>query len=372
MKIGIVCPYSMSHAGGVQECVMAMQRELTLRGHVVRLITPRDGAADPNPGTIFIGQSKRVKTPQHTSMDVSVSVDVAVIDRVLEAEQFDLIHMHEPLVPFSSRQMLGRINVPVVGTFHAAMPETILARTIAGSIGPYVRSILKRLTLITAVSSAATSYIDHYEHKPFNFIPNGIDLDFYKPSAEPVTSKKKTILYIGRLESRKGVKYLLQAYQLLQEQHKDVTLVIAGAGADRKKLEKYAQELELKHIKFLGYVSQREKLRLLQTASVFCSPALFGESFGIVLLEAMATGLPVVAGDNIGYRAVLEGRGKLSLVNCEDSPALARQLELFLYDDAVRTIWKRWAAQHVKQFSYTKIVDQYEKIYQKALDGASE
>jgi phosphatidylinositol alpha-mannosyltransferase len=370
MNIGMVCPYDMiMHAGGVQECVHALQVELNRRGHKVTVITPLpqnfDGIAPP--GTIFVGRSKRIKTPQHTSTDVAISTDLASIDQLLSDQQFDIIHIHEPLAPFLSMQILPRINCPVVGTFHAASPETMLAKTMAGSIGLYVKSILKYLKTITAVSPAATTYIDHYKHSPVTYIPNGIDLKLYYPTADNTKSDKQTIVYIGRLEARKGVKYLLKAYAQVAQNHSNVNLVIAGDGPDKLKLEKFAVDQALPRVRFQGFISMNDKIKLLQHASLFSAPALYGESFGIVLLEAMACGIPVVAGDNPGYASVLKDSGRLSLVNPEDTPAFSRQLELMLEDEHLRGVWRQWALKTVKNYEYGKVVDKYEAVYDLAL-----
>ncbi len=373
MKIGMVCPYDMlRHAGGVQECVSALQTELTKRGHQVVIITPRpSGYKGREPkDMIFIGKSKRIKTPQHTSPDISISVDLKQISQLLEGANFDIVHIHEPLVPFLPLQILSRLTCPVVGTLHASMPETVLAKTLAGPIGFYIRSVIKKLYFLTDVSPAATSYIDGYQHAPITYIPNGIDLKTYKPPKSKVANKQKTILYIGRLEARKGVKYLLKAYEILAVEHPDVRLLIAGNGFDRAKLEKYVIDHHLPRVKFLGFVSLETKVKLLQEADLFCAPALFGESFGIVLLEAMATGLPIVAGDNQGFRSVLNGRGQLSLVNSDDTQAMVRHMELLLYDEVIRQAWLDWALTTVQNYDYPKVVDQYVAVYHRALAEA--
>ena len=126
----------------------------------------------------------------------------------------------------------------------------------------------------------------------------------------------------------------------------------------------------LQHVEFLGYIDEDTKKRLLHTADVFCSPALFGESFGIVLLEAMASGLVTVAGDNPGYESVMQGLGKLSLINPKDTSVFAHRLQLLLFDEDLRSLWRKWAKDYVRQFDYPKIVDKYEATYKAALRAA--
>ncbi len=168
----------------------------------------------------------------------------------------------------------------------------------------YSHFIFPHLSALTAVSDAAAKFVHEQTGRTIEIIPNCIDLKKYRTSPAAKPARMKTILYVGRLEKRKGVLYLLKAYQELTEQQTDVQLVIAGAGHLRKSLEKFVAENELPRVRFLGFVDEATKLKLLHTSSLFCSPALYGESFGIVLLEAMAAHLPVVAGDTWATRAL--------------------------------------------------------------------
>jgi phosphatidylinositol alpha-mannosyltransferase len=368
MKIGIVCPYNILKGGGVQEHVREMQAELKRRGHTVKVITPlpRDTDVINLADTIFVGTSTDFRSPMHTSVQVSATVDIEKIDSVLAEEKFDIIHFHEPWVPVISRQILLRSDSVNIATFHAKVPETMMSRTVVRVVTPYMKSVLKYLHELTAVSESAAEYARSLTDAHITFVPNGINLDKYK--VQPKKTKAPTnILYVGRLERRKGVKYLLQAFQQLSAQCPDVVLRIAGSGPDREKLELLAEDLKLKNVEFLGYVSDAEKHKLFAEASLFCSPAIYGESFGIVLLEAMATGLVAVAGDNSGYADLMQGVGALSVVDTHNPREFARRLKLLLDEPALRKIWQDWAATYVKQFSYIKIVDQYEVLYAEAL-----
>jgi phosphatidylinositol alpha-mannosyltransferase len=151
--------------------------------------------------------------------------------------------------------------------------------------------------------------------------------------------------------------------QKLSARVPDAKLLIAGHGPDREKLESYAKDLGLRNVEFLGFISQEEKLQLLKQARVFCSPALYGESFGIVLLEAMACGTPVIAGNNPGYSAVLKDQAKISLVNPKKADLFAAHLEYLLTDDEAHAKWRNWALEYVKQFNYTNVIDAYEELY---------
>lgn len=365
MKIGLICPYNLFKGGGVQECVFAMQAELAARGHEVLIVSPqpRTVPEDIPPFVRLLGRAADMKSPFHTTAQVSVSVDMRAVDDLLAHEDFDVLHFHEPWVPFLARQIIRRVDTKNVATFHAKLPESVVSKTIERAITPYTKSILKYLDGLTAVSPAAAEYIQELTKDTVEIIPNGIHVDKFRVRGREDTHD--TLLYIGRLEKRKGLKYLLKAFAVLQKKRPEVKLLIAGDGPDREKLEEFSHELELHDVSFLGHVSEEEKMKLLSEADLFVSPALYGESFGIVLLEAMAADVPIVAGDNPGYRGVLQGRGQLSLINPRSTADFAGRLEVMLTDEDVRSAWRKWAATYVQQFDYSHVVDEYEKLYKR-------
>lgn len=365
MKIGLVCPYDMYKGGGVQECVLALQRELSNRGHNVKIITPVPPAVkDPKQDSIiFIGNGMQMKTPGHTTVQISISADNELITAMLEEEKFDVLHFHEPWIPVMSRQILSRSTAVNVATFHAKLPDTIIIQTLAKVVTPYTKSIIKYLSGFTAVSPAASEYVGSLTDKKIQIISNGIDLSKYHKND---IKRDQNILYIGRLEKRKGIKYLIDAFCKIKNTKS--RLIIAGDGVDKLKLEKYVASKQVNdRVDFLGYISEDQKLKLLAKSGVFCSPALFGESFGIVLLEAMAMGLPTVAGNNPGYSSVLTGYGANSLINPKAIDEFTDRLDRFLADGDLRKKWKDWAKESIIQYDYVKVVDGYEKVYQEAL-----
>ncbi len=364
MKIGLVCPYDFFRHGAVQKLVALLDEELTARGHDVRIITPRprdyDGEAPAR--TIFVGRSAKWNTPLKTTLEVGMSFEPNGLEEMLEAEEFDVIHVHEPEIPVLGAQIAARATCPIIATFHATLPETIMARTVELFRIPYSRSIFRNLAAMTAVSESAAKFVRGWSGQRITLVPNYIDLQAYRAS-KPVKRDSNTILYIGRLEKRKGVKYLLQAFAGLAERDNKVRLVIAGEGSERERLEDWVEDNKVPRVKFLGAVPEEKKISLLKSASVFCSPAIYGESFGVVLLEAMAAGTPTVAGDNAGYQCVMKDRGLLSLVNPRDTNDFARRLEIFLRDKTVRDIWLDWADKYVEQFDCIPVIDQYEEVY---------
>jgi phosphatidylinositol alpha-mannosyltransferase len=359
----------MARGGGVQEFVRAQRQELVKRGHDVRIITPQPreiGDIDME-GLLFVGSGNDFRSPLGTTTAVSASIDDEALEQMLETEKFDILHFHEPWQPFLSRQILTRSKCVNIGTFHAKVPENLMSRTVIRVVTPYTKSELKYLDELTATGAPAAEYVSTLTDRPISIIPLSIDLKRFRRPANRSSAAGHSILYVGRLERRKGVRYLLRAYSLLQQEEDDLELIIAGDGPERDMLERLADELGLKNVSFLGYVSDETKLQLLRDADLFCSPAIYGEGFGIVLLEAMATGLVTVAGDNSGYATALQGLGAISLVDTRQSSEFARRLRALLKEPPLRKAWQDWAAEYIKQFSHENVVDQYEELYRAAI-----
>jgi phosphatidylinositol alpha-mannosyltransferase len=377
MKIALVCPYDMiGHAGGVQQIVMHQAAELQARGHSVKIITPRPFRTqhETPEGYIFLGNSAKLKAGLATAGDVGLEFDGKEIDELLQREKFDVINFHEPWIPHLSRQIIQRSGSAHVSTFHANLMDSAAGKSILNVTSRYWRVILDKTDVFTAVSEAAASGILNQEAnnpalKHLRYIPNGIDLKRYQTKPANAVSKPavKTILFVGRLEGRKGVKHLLKAYAELTSRRQDVQLFIAGKGADEEKLRNYVRDNKISGVTFLGYITDDEKIYHLHRADVFCAPAHRGESFGIVLIEAMAAGVPVVAGDNHGYSSTMRGTGAISLVNPIDTIDFSRRLELMLYDEDLRQLWLKWAKSYVKAFDWAPIITQYEDAYKEAI-----
>lgn len=376
MKIGLVSPYYFDRFGGVQSLILAIRTELISRGHEVKIIAPKPrkkGDGDHHDHVLMVGASAEIKLKAlNTTFPVAVSVRSKEIDDLLEQESFDVLHVHEPWLPMLANQIVQRATCPVVGTLHANWPESAARKSLGRAAGGYFRTAASKVDVLTAVSEAAGAYAHKSIERDIEIVPNGIDLKEYdssKTSAYPEKSKSlKTIAYIGRLEKRKGVIYLLKAYRQLIKSHPDVELIIAGSGPGSRSLKDFVRRNKLTNVKFVGFISEEEKKQLLKSADVYCSPALFGESFGIVLLEAMAMGTVTVAGNNPGYASVMSGRGRLSLIDPQSIKDFAYRLELMLYDEQIRELWQSWAKDYVKQYDFPVITDCYEKIYKRLAD----
>ncbi len=369
MKIAIFTPYNIFKSGGVQEHVENQASVLRSRGHDVTILTPRPRGHKPEEapkGVIFLGVSTRIKTPNATSSDVSATLDSEMVDRVLESN-FDVVHVHEPIAPLSARQILTASDGHGlrVGTFHAALPGNAIGKSLSSTYKTYARSVVPHVDVVTAVTPAAIGYIEDSVVQKINYIPNGINSKKY--INRHLTRDKNNILFIGRLEKRKGARYLLKAFIELKKLNPYATLTIAGDGPLKKSLMQFVEDNEVKDVEFLGFISDEQKLELLSKCGVYTSPALYGESFGIVLVEAMSMGAPIVAHPNDGYKWVLQDTGRLSLIDCKDKYLYADRLLLMMEDDQIRSTWQKWAEKYIKQFDYEIIVTAYEKLYKENL-----
>ncbi|HEX7096986.1 MAG TPA: glycosyltransferase family 4 protein [Acidimicrobiales bacterium] len=355
MRIGIISPYSLTLPGGVQGQILGLARALRSKGHEVRVLGPCDGPP-PDAGVTPLGNS--LPTLANGSM-APIAPDVPAQLRTIRAvrdEAFDVVHLHEPLAPGVTMTAMLFKTQPLVGTFHAA----------GGSLAyewlrPAVRWLVKRLDVRCAVSEDARAMAREALGGEYHVVFNGIEVERYA-TATPSPKTGPTIFFIGRHEPRKGLGVLLAAMQQLPA---DVRLWIAGDGPETRALQ--AQVTGDPRIEWLGRISDEEKASRLRAADVFCAPSLHGESFGIVLLEAMAAGAALVASDLPGYANVArDGRDAL-LVPPGDATALAKAInELLVSPDLHAEIVASGRAR-AEHFSMHRLADIYVDYYRQAV-----
>ncbi|MEZ5283142.1 MAG: glycosyltransferase family 4 protein [Acidimicrobiales bacterium] len=353
LRVGIVCPYSLTVWGGVQNQVLGLARALSARGHQVRVLAPCDGPP-PEPGITPLGAS--IPTDANGSV-APIAPDVACIlrtIRVLRDEQFDVVHLHEPIVPGPCQAVLILNTVPVVGTWHAA----------GGSLAyqvPGVKVLANRVKRRVVVSADAREMASEALGGEYQILWNGIEVDRF--ARGPAHDKDgPTILFLGRHEPRKGLAVLIEAMQYLPA---DVRLWVAGSGPDTDDLKRRTEGDG--RVEWLGAVDEAEKLNRLRGADVFCVPSLRGESFGIVLLEGMAAGTAVVASDLPGYRNVVSTGDEALLVAPGDAKALASGLERVLADEVLRRQLVDAGRLRAESFSMARLAERYEAIYREAI-----
>lgn len=363
MKIGLITPYIYPLPGGVNEHVHYLYRELRERGHEVRIVTASHGLQPSQEGDVFrIG--KGISVPSNGSMgNITISTRfTSQVRALLETQRFDLLHFHEPFVPFLSLILLRESRSVNVATFHAYggfSPAYEFGKRVLGGYG-------RRLHGRIAVSAAARHFADRYFPGDYKVIPNGVDISRYE-GVEPLGRWRdgtKNIFFVGRLEERKGVMDLLKAYRLLRKAGCDCRLLLAGAGPLEKQVRRYLLTRRTGGVELLGRVSDAEKARLFATADVFVAPATGRESFGIVLLEAMAAGRAIVASDIHGYRSVVRRGEQGLLVPPHEPRALAGAIARILSDDEARRRMGEAGRARVQQFSWQNVTAKVEAYYE--------
>jgi phosphatidylinositol alpha-mannosyltransferase len=340
VKIALVSPYDFAYPGGVCIHISCLEQQFTRMGHEVRVIAPASKAISGfGDRFIPIGRPRPIPTSGSIAR-LTVSPWLSSrIKEVLEREKFDIIHLHEPLMPMLCTTVLRLSQTATVGTFHASngRPGYNLGR-------PFSKWFLKRwfrkLDGKIAVSKPAVEFAHGHFPGYYNIIPNGVDLDHFSPDVAPIEEfddDKLNILFVGRLESRKGVKYLLEAFVRVKQEVPDSRLIIVGPGTRlRRKYEKKVAKSGLKDVVFVGFASYEDLPRYYKTADIFCAPATGSESFGIILLEAMAVGKPIVASNIEGYASVISDGVDGQLVPPKDSEGLAQALITLLNDESLR------------------------------------
>ena len=345
MKIALVSPYDFAFPGGVINHIFALEQHFTRMGHQVKVIAPASKAvASVNNSLIPIGRPRPVPTSGSIAR-VTISPWLSSrVKAVLEEENFDIIHLHEPLMPMLCTTVLRLSQTANIGTFHAFCGQS--GHEFLGyNFGrPFSTMLLKRwfsrLDGKIAVSKPAMEYVCKHFPGYYNIIPNGVDLERFSPDVSPIEEfcdGKVNILFVGRLEKRKGLNYLLKAYKRVKQEISESRLIIVGPGTRlRRKYEKEVMKSRLEDVVFVGYASRDDLPRYYKTADVFCAPATGWESFGIVLLEAMAVGKPVVASSIEGYASVVTHGVEGLLVPPKDEEMLAQALISVMGDQSLR------------------------------------
>jgi phosphatidylinositol alpha-mannosyltransferase len=355
MRVVMTCPYSLSRPGGVQGQVLGLARELRRLGVDVRVVAPCDGPP-PEPGVVCVGptvewQSNGSVAPIAT--DRSAARRTAEAIRTIEPH---VVHLHEPAVPGPCLSTLIGFNGPMVGTFHAS------GELLHQWSRPAMRGLMSRLTTRVVVSESARETAKINWTGEYEVLWNGIEVERFA-SASPAPSKVPAVLFVGRHEPRKGLAPLLDAWLDLD---RDAVLWIASTGPQTKQLRKR----NVAGVEWLGSISNRELERRMRGAAIFCAPSLGGESFGVVLLEAMAAGTPIVASAIEGYQNVARGDREALLVEAGDVDALRNALRRTLDDPAVRRRLVAAGRERAAEFSMGRLARRYLELYERAVVAA--
>ena len=354
MRIAQVCPYSLTPPGGVQGQVLGLARSLRTLGHDVRVLAPCDGPP-PDAGVTPLGKS----VPLAANGSVApIAPDPACALRTIRAlrdEEFDVVHLQEPLVPGPTLTSLLVSDAPVIGTFHRFGASTAYT-----AFKPIAKRFARRLAVRCAVSEDARATAIAAVGGDYELVFNGIEVDRFA-KADEITVDGPSILFLGRHEPRKGLGILLEALTHLPG---DVRVLVASDGPQTAELRsRYGAD---DRIEWLGRISDEQKAGYLRGADVFCAPSVSGESFGVVLLEAMAASTPIVASDLPGYRNVANPDVHAVLVPPADPKALAAGLTKVLGDGALRRRLVDAGDARANEFSMDRLAERYLELYASA------
>ena len=363
LRIGLICPYSLTTPGGVQGQVMGLARSLRKMGHEVRVLGPCDGAP-PDTFVTPIGESlPTVANGSIAPLAPDPSAALRTI-RVLRDEQFDVLHLHEPLTPGANITALVMRTAPIVATFHAA-GESLSYKYLSAPLKGFASKIDHRV----AVSKDAVHLAQRYIGGDYQILPNGVELDRFltysqTPRATHDESRptRQSIFFCGRHEPRKGLEILLQAHATLPD---TVDLWIASQGPETERLKReWAGD---SRIIWLGRISDAEKAMRLSQADVFCAPSLGGESFGVVLIEAMAAATPIVASALDGYMNVATNEVDALLVEPNNPTDLEAALRRILLDQNLADRLVAQGQERANGFSMVQLAQTYVEIYRRVI-----
>ncbi|MGI5836279.1 MAG: glycosyltransferase family 4 protein [Chloroflexota bacterium] len=365
MKIALVSPYDYPYPGGVTEHISHLATEFRIRGHEVHIIAPQSAGVRGQTDEVVHAFGSVVPIPINGSVArVSLSLRLSrKVKETLEREQFDVVHLHEPLLPALPITVLRYSQAVNVGTFHAFAQSNI--GYFYGK--PILRYFARRLHGRIAVSPAARDFVSEYFPGEYEIIPNGIDYQRFAGPVEPLEKYRNSdpkILFVGRLEKRKGLKYLMRAMVGVWDHFPNARLIVVGSGPLLEDYRRLAGSRQLQNIEFTGFVSSEDLARYYRSCDVFCAPSTGQESFGIILLEAMASGKPLVASDIPGYRHVVTHGVEGFLVPPKDEQALALSLVRLLSDSDLRNRMGQEGKQRAEQFAWDKVASQVLAFYE--------
>jgi phosphatidylinositol alpha-mannosyltransferase len=362
LRIGMFCPYSLSIPGGVQAQVLGLGAELRRMGHEVRVLGPCDGPP-PAPWVTPLGDS--LPTAANGSIAPLAPDPSATLRtiRALRDEDFDVWHLHEPLAPGPTLTALTLHSRPIVATFHAAGRSSSYR-----ALRPVLAGLVRRIDHAVAVSPHARDLAARYFERDYEVLFNGIALHGPDPARSDVERERDGVLFIGRHEERKGLAVLLGAMDAIAAGGGDIpTCRIIGDGPDTDALRR--RHPDPVRFRWLGRVTEADKASLLASSLVFAAPSLHGESFGVVLLEAMAAGAAVVASDLDGYRNVATDQVDSLLVPPGDPRALATAITRVTRDPDLRADLVAAGRERASLFSMRRLAELYVERYERVIDA---
>ncbi|MFH1462127.1 MAG: glycosyltransferase family 4 protein [bacterium] len=365
MKVGLIFFHSFLQPGGVKKHVLDLSRELKKRGVSVKIIVPRRKRSENYGKDVILLGSSFPMNFGGSQGHFCINFNPISLKRTLTREKFDILHFHNFGFP-SVMQILTHSNSLNILTIHTNLDGSKFVKRFWPF--PLINKMVGwRFDGILGVAFLNLKGLEKYTG-PKAIIPNGVNLKEFNPGV-PKLKKfldgKLNLLFVGRMEKRKGLIYLLKAFKVLKKKFPQIRLIVVGDGKLREDCQKWAERHKLKDVCFEGQVPQEEIPSYFNTADIYISPAIFGESFGLVLLEAMACGTPVVAFANKGYKELLQGKkGEIFLAPPKNSRILAKKIELLIQDESLRKEMSEWGIAEAQKYSWSKIADQILTFYQ--------
>jgi phosphatidylinositol alpha-mannosyltransferase len=362
MKIALVSPYDFAYPGGVITHISHLAEQFSQMGHQVRIISPcSDKATAETRNVVSVGRVVPFFSNDSTARITFSWWQFRQVKSILEEGKFDIVHFHEPFCPFLPWVALPLSKSINIGTFHA-----YYERSLAYWAGKrlLLKQLSQKLDGRIAVSEPAKRFVSKYFPGDYQIIPHGIDTERFSPKVPPIERFKDgkiNILFVSRLDKRKGIGYLLQAYQMVKKKMPDTRLIIVGPGRKQKDYQKWTEEQNLKDVVFTGHVLEDDLPRYYQTGDIFCAPAIGKESFGIILLEAMASGKPIIASNIEGYANVVSHQLDGLLVPPQDNSALAEAILFLIAHQEIAQQMAHRGREKAEQLSW-------ENIAQRTLD----
>jgi phosphatidylinositol alpha-mannosyltransferase len=364
LKVGFVYDDSLDGNEGVARAIKNLGTWLLNRGHTVSYFVGETQIKDFQGARVYSLSKNLGVTFNGNQLSIPLPASVSRIKTALETEQPNVLHVQMPHSPLLAQLVVNHTEAAVVGSFHI-YPANYMARTGSRLLRLLYLNGLAKFDEIVSVSPAAAEFAKNYYGIESSVIPNSVDVKEYKNSEKNLAGR---VVFLGRLVPRKGCRQLIEAFELASKLVPGSELVIAGEGPQRPELQALILQKKLNNqVKFLGYVSEVEKIKLLASAQVACFPSLHGESFGIVLIEAMAAGSgAVLAGDNPGYATVLAKKPDL-LVDPRNTEKFAARLTELLTDKKKTARYRSWQSAEVKKYDIDTVGPQTEQLYRRSI-----
>jgi phosphatidylinositol alpha-mannosyltransferase len=372
LRVAMFFSSDPASAGGVQEHVYYLASSLKKLGHRVTVFVPRqDRTLLPYPGMRKIGEFSEFSLPIGYDVSFVNKKETENYRKIISPQKYDLIHIHDPFMPFLSYELLNDLKVPIVTTYHATWEKDSFLDMFRGFVPLFKDSLSKKVKGSIFVSNRTQKCWEEIFNPQTQktIIANGIDRDLFRFKKKEMSHKIK-LLFLARIVPKKGLHLLLKAVKKVAVNHPNIELSVVGTGPDKKRMIEFVKNNKMEDIvKFHGYVKKEDKPRFYREADIFCAPYV-NEGFGITLLESMATGTPIVALKNNAFSEVLKNYPAKNLIVKEKSVReMAKALETLIVSDKLRQKIVKWEVEEIKKYDWKKIGVETENFYYKVINN---